>query len=607
MAEQLRYDSSGESLFIPADALRALRDSRYRSTAYALSELIDNSIDAKAKHIDILCFQQDEIVNVHHRWRLKEIAVLDDGRGMSRDTLIQALRFGGRESGGVRRIGKYGMGLPTSSVSKCRRADIWTWENSVDDAWHSYIDVAAIENNAIDSVPMPDEVAVPSTYLETCFDGTFNRAHGTLIVWNELDRVTERPETIFNHIEREIGKIHRYFINDGDVLIRAASFRENLSQAESERVIRPNDPLYLMHATSTPEPWASEPMFQQYGNPKRYQHSANGKEETIEVIYSIVKQEALTTPGYSNAGDSPHGQHSRRNLGVSIVRERREILLEDAFVRAGGASTNPLNRWWGCQVLVDQGSDDLLGVDHNKQMAATFTQAAKEVMNSDANDAAFSDDGDDLIMKIVLDIRNTTRAMLRDIAVMMEHSRMLPGKARKERVSNQAAVIAKEATKEAIHQGKDSTSSTDRDRTALPAEEREDLLVQVYVSEGQNENDARELAKQLVEDDEWYHFESDQLDAYQMFRVRNRAGVLRVILNMDHPIHDFIRIFEDQAKIDLSDPVRKAGLGIILMLMSWARMEDQIESDEERRRVQFIAQQWGQHVDEFIRHLTELA
>lgn len=74
---------------------------------------------------------------------------------------------------------------------------------------------------------------------------------------------------------------------------------------------------------------------------------------------------------------------------------------------------------------------------------------------------------------------------------------------------------------------------------------------------------------------------------------------------MDHPVHDFIRMFEDQAKSDLTDPVRKAGLGIILMLMSWGRMEDQIEASAERRNVQEIAMRWGKHVDEFINALTE--
>ena len=608
MGEQLSFYSSGESLFVPADAVRAMRDSRYHNTAYALSELIDNSIDARAKHIDILTFEERSIANVNRTWRLAEIAVLDDGSGMSRETLIQSLQFGGRKAAGIRQIGKYGMGLPTASVSKCRRVDVWTWDNGIENLWHCYIDVDAIEENAINAVPMPDQMPLPSVYLDRSFDGTLNQSHGTLVIWRDLDKVSEKSETIFDHIEREIGKIHRYFINDGDVIIRAASFREAQVVAEHEKIIRANDPLYLMPNTSTPDPWSISPMFEPYGIPKTYKEIVNGKEQNIEVHYSIVRKEALNTPGYANAGNSPHGRHARPNLGVSVVRERREILLEDNFVRAGGASTNPENRWWGCQVSFGHDADDLFGVDHNKQMAAHFTQAAKEVMNDDRHDNEILNDtgySGSLMHRIALDIRNTTRAMRRDVERMMGQRKMLPNGQSIGRVSNQAAAIAKQATQEAIQQKKEPSTATDQARLELSVEQREDMLAQTYIAEGLEEADARMLAKQLVENDEWYNFESDQLDGYQMFRIRNRAGVLRVILNMDHPIHDFIRMFEDQAKAELSDPVRRAGLGLILLLMAWARMEDQIEIDDDRRQIQSIAQQWGKHVDEFIRQLTD--
>ena len=210
MAEQLKYGDDGDSLFIPADTLKAMRDSRYRNTAYALAELIDNSIDAKAKHIDIICYEQQEPVQIRVRWRLQEIGVLDNGYGMSKETLVQALRFGGRQPGGIRRIGKYGMGLPTASVSTCRRVDVWTWQDGIDNSWHSYIDVDSIEQNVVDSVPEPDRQLPPVWYMQRSTDPDLYGKHGTLIIWKDLDRVTEKADTIFNRIEREIGKIYRY-------------------------------------------------------------------------------------------------------------------------------------------------------------------------------------------------------------------------------------------------------------------------------------------------------------------------------------------------------------------------------------------------------------
>ena len=57
-----------------------------------------------------------------------------------------------------------------------------------------------------------------------------------------------------------------------------------------------NDPLYLVSPTSVPEePWDNTPMFEQWGDIRYYSVTVDGREETIEVKYSIVKPEALRT------------------------------------------------------------------------------------------------------------------------------------------------------------------------------------------------------------------------------------------------------------------------------------------------------------------------
>lgn len=49
-----------DASFIPADlAIQAMRDSGYKNTAYALAELIDNSVQAEAKNIEIICIERD--------------------------------------------------------------------------------------------------------------------------------------------------------------------------------------------------------------------------------------------------------------------------------------------------------------------------------------------------------------------------------------------------------------------------------------------------------------------------------------------------------------------------------------------------------------------
>ena len=78
----------------PELAVRAMRDSGYRNTAYALAELIDNSIQANARNIDVICIERKELVNERESRRISAIGVIDNGDGMQSEVLRLALQFG---------------------------------------------------------------------------------------------------------------------------------------------------------------------------------------------------------------------------------------------------------------------------------------------------------------------------------------------------------------------------------------------------------------------------------------------------------------------------------------------------------------------------------
>ena len=89
--QQLRMN-----IFDVGMTLKAFRDSRYQSTAFAVAELIDNSLDADATFVDVLFVEREAMANERPVSRLSEIAVADNGTGMTGGTLVTALRFGGR-------------------------------------------------------------------------------------------------------------------------------------------------------------------------------------------------------------------------------------------------------------------------------------------------------------------------------------------------------------------------------------------------------------------------------------------------------------------------------------------------------------------------------
>src|SRR4051812_1811593 len=88
----------------------ATRDSGYKGTESAIAELVDNSLQAGARKVSIVVAVQDDDSDYPLR-----ISVLDDGCGMDKRTLRQALRFGGSSRFNDRTgLGRYGMGLPNS-------------------------------------------------------------------------------------------------------------------------------------------------------------------------------------------------------------------------------------------------------------------------------------------------------------------------------------------------------------------------------------------------------------------------------------------------------------------------------------------------------------
>ena len=619
IGEQLELS---RSLFMPNMTVQAMRDSRYKHPANALAELIDNSIDASARHIEVLVTEEQQVITTRRRWRIKEIAVVDDGCGMDAATLEQALRFGGRGGQGqLHRIGKYGMGLPTASVSQARRVDVWSWQTPGEFS-HTYIDVDDVSSGKQNEVNPADERALPNEWRDFISPELLDANSGTIVVWSKIDRIQNRAETVFTQLEKEVGRIYRHFINDGDISIRMASRQQGEMTPHIDENVRPNDPLYLMSDSATSEPWNIDPMFSPLGKVRRYPIEVDGRKETVEVMFSMVRQETLGEQAQA-PGAMPHGQHARRNMGVSIVRENREIVLEDAFVRSGGRGDIPQNRWWGCEIRFNQGCDNIFGVDHNKQMVSILTNAAREVMNSDEStddillDLGMDDVDMDPVYKIVGDIKNETRNLLAEIKLMFDKRNQarransasgLSVSHRQTPIELQAIDLMNQATTDAINEGSESPTPTDIRRKETNPQFLE-LETQNYLVDelGEDEDEAKQEAKDIIESGIPFLFKNIQLDGYRMFNVRSRGGVLHINLNIDHEFYEFLKtLTDDESGIESSDPhIRHAAVGIRTLLLAWARMEDHIELNDQRQAVQEIAARWGHHAKEVLRRVNQ--
>ena len=155
----------------PSSLIESMRDIGY-SLSTALADLIDNSVAAQAT--DIRVFVSPDASNL-------SVGILDNGIGMTEDTLLNAMRLGSRsplEERSKSDLGRFGLGLKTASFSQCRMLTVVTrtkgktacarWDLdqiAESDRWH---------------VQVPDDVeSIPWVELL----GT----RGTLVVWEKLD------------------------------------------------------------------------------------------------------------------------------------------------------------------------------------------------------------------------------------------------------------------------------------------------------------------------------------------------------------------------------------------------------------------------------------
>lgn len=188
----------------------------YRSFGYnlstAIADIIDNSISANAKKIDI-----------DYKWNGKDsfISIIDNGNGMNLEELVKAMTPGSKDPDEVRNendLGRFGMGLKTASFSQCKRLTVITKKlgyKTIKRCW----DIDFI--NEVEEWVLLDYIS-DSSFLDLLdkYDS------GTVVLWENLDRIVgsaqKNNETVKNAFYQEMSNVkehlslvfHRFLEND---------------------------------------------------------------------------------------------------------------------------------------------------------------------------------------------------------------------------------------------------------------------------------------------------------------------------------------------------------------------------------------------------------
>ena len=194
--------------------IQALRGLGYTTEA-ALADLIDNSISAKAGIVD---------VTFHWAADRSRITLLDDGSGMTDPELDRAMRLAEMDPLARREtsdLGRFGMGLKTASFSQAKRLTVasrklgqlsclrWDLDYLASDpegAWH------LLEGAHAGTEPLLDVLhAMP---------------HGTLVIWEALDRVVTEGFAeadlldLIDRVEKHLSMVFHRFLDGSGQRIR---------------------------------------------------------------------------------------------------------------------------------------------------------------------------------------------------------------------------------------------------------------------------------------------------------------------------------------------------------------------------------------------------
>ena len=608
---------------VPAHlAVQAMRDNGYKNAAYAIAELMDNSIQAGATQVELLCGEKKQQVGSRMRSRIHQVAVLDNGSGMDATVLRKALQFGNGthlEEKHRKGIGKFGMGLPSSSVSQCQRVEVWTWQNGTDSCLYSYLDINEIKQGSLIAVPEAQNKSIPAIWIKVAKNFGLT---GTLVVWSNIDRCFWRTgKAIINNSEFLIGRMYRKFLDpnivqkDKKVAIRMLPFNldnpDNID-LENEKYAQPNDPGYLMVSTSCPKPFDNRPMFEAY--PTKEQNEADyiinfrDQKHIVKVRFSYATEEARkSTATNQRAGSLPHGKHAKKNIGISIVRAGRELEIDRSLVD----KRDPKERWWGVEVEFPPSLDDLFGVTNNKQSARNFT----ELINVDVKSLCkeygvksvsqlkekLSEDEDPKAPLIEIAHKIQTQLdLIRSLIEKQNINHIRQNRHNPKNAEKKATTIVKERQAEGY------IGKSDLDEQTLTEETRTQELQQALIDDGETKEQAQLISAKIVQEGLKYEFRNSPInDSSAFFSVKSQGGAIIVTLNTNHPAYqNLVEVLQkdvDNADLaTLRSRLQNSLEGLKLLFMAWARYEDEQLNESQKARVREVREDWGRVARRFL-------
>lgn len=164
----------------------------------AVADIIDNSITANSTQININFFP----VGTPY------ISLLDNGRGMSKDELINAMRYGSKsplDNRASADLGRFGLGLKTASMSQCRKLSVISVKNGTFVGAQWDLDFVSKEGDWSLKLLNEDEISILPH-----IDELFSYTTGTMVLWQELDKLKLGDNNFVDNMGKHVDRVREH-------------------------------------------------------------------------------------------------------------------------------------------------------------------------------------------------------------------------------------------------------------------------------------------------------------------------------------------------------------------------------------------------------------
>lgn len=381
-------------LFNTKQALQSQRQNGYKNTAAAAREIVDNALEAGAKHVDVvLCRPDQRHLKKHDRKNaVSAVAFVDDGPGMLPQMARYALSWGGGTHFDDHEfIGKFGFGLPNASINQTTKVAVYTRTDADEPINVVALDLDAFGEHGVQQIPEPVEGELPEFVSQALNKLGREFETGTVVIWDKPDRLTYRMAAeLRSLLVDDFGSTYRNHLSDFaltvdgtkveavDPLFTSPDMKYYLPEADGGAIVTMDKaiPLRYYEDESTGGRHLSKPESETDLEKDGETTLATGAAQVRIVRFPVgfAESKGKKKSDLTEANRRWEVRKSRR--GMCFVRAGREIETLDAFPRSAKDQSSGLGHWpllqgyayhWGIEVSFEPSLDGVFGITNDKQ------------------------------------------------------------------------------------------------------------------------------------------------------------------------------------------------------------------------------------------------